>query len=83
MNFTISEYEQNHVLVVMLLKLFGLSDRLFEKLCEVSRATKIRIFQYVSVLLENLLTPIKIGIIHPSIDREAMMNFIVCVKIGV
>lgn len=81
MNLTISENEQNHVLIVVFLKLLTLCNGLFQKLGKVCGATEIRVFEYVSVLSHDLLSAIKIWIVYSSIDGKTMMNFIICVEV--
>lgn len=80
MNLTISKDEQYHVLIVMFLELFAFCDGLFQQLCEVSWSTEIQTLEYISVLLDYLLASIKVGVVHPSVDGETVVNLFICVE---
>ena len=77
MNWTISENNEDHILVgVGFLVEFGNIDDFLKKRGEKSRAWKFNILKRLRVSLENAIDSIDIRVIIVHIEREAMEHLI-------
>jgi len=80
MNFAIGDNEQDHILIIIFLKMPILLHRLLQEFGKLGRSAQGNTLQHIPILLEYFLYAIKVRIIDPAIDRKAMMHLSLTVK---